>query len=116
MKYGVMIDTPSTPSRSAIFVRRITSRVVSAPVPGINGNAVVDVSDGGGDDFLLFALIQSVKLAIGAEDEDAMNAVFDEMVEEPFQTGNVEVLVGQHRRGDGRNNALDTHDCPSRNG
>ena len=32
-KYGVMTDTPSAPSRSAIFVNRTASRVVSAPVP-----------------------------------------------------------------------------------
>lgn len=32
-KYGVMTDTPAAPSFAAIRLRRITSPVVSAPVP-----------------------------------------------------------------------------------
>ena len=48
---------------------------------------------GRGDHFLLFALIQSVKLTISAEYEDAVNAVGDEAVEKPTQPRQVEQRV-----------------------
>ena len=83
MKYGVMTDTPSTPSRSAIFVSRTDLARRLRPGAGEDRHALVDVSHRRGDDFLLFALVERVELAVGAEHEDAVNAVGDEVVEEP---------------------------------
>ena len=64
---------------------------------------------GRGDHLLLLALVQGVELAVGAEDEDAMDAGADEAIEEPFQTRQVQVFVGLHRRGHGGDDAVDTH-------
>jgi hypothetical protein len=72
------------------------------------------VGHGRGDHFLLFALIQSVKLAISAKYEDAVNAVGDEAVEKPTQPRQVEVLVRKHGGGNGRNDAADLHEELSR--
>jgi hypothetical protein len=44
-------------------------------------------------DMLLLALIESVKLAVGAEDENVVNAVGNEGIEEPFQTWQVEIAA-----------------------
>jgi len=78
----------------------------------INGNTLVYMSNGRGDDFLLFALIERVKLAVGAEYENAVDAVGDEVVDEPAQARQIEILVGLHRRGNGRNDAGNLHDDP----
>src|SRR5579875_3874144 len=60
---------------------------------GINRDTLVYMSNRCSDDFLLLALIQSVKLAVGAENKDAVNPIGDEMVDEPFQARQVEILV-----------------------
>ena len=78
-----MTETPSTPSRSAILreAHRLARRLGAGA--GVDGHALVDVLHGGGDDVLLLALVQSVELAVGAEDEDAVHAAADEVVDEP---------------------------------
>src|SRR5438046_527957 len=58
------------------------------------------------------ALGQAVELAVGAEDEDAVSAAGEEAVDEPLEPRQVEVFVGLHRRGDGGDDALDTHGNP----
>ena len=105
-----MTDTPSAPSRSAMCVSRTDLARRLGAGAGVDGHALVDVGHGRGDDFLLFALVEGVELAVGAEDEDAVDAVVDEVVEEPAQPRQVEVLVGLHRRGDGRDDAVDVHE------
>ena len=54
---------------------------------GINGHTFVHMSNRRGDDFLLLTLVEGVKLAVGAEDENTMNAVGDEVIEEPRRRG-----------------------------
>src|SRR2546421_136765 len=53
--------------------------------------------------------VERVELAVGAEHEDAVDAAVDEVVDEPLEAREVEVFVGQHRRGDGGDDALDAH-------
>ena len=38
-----------------------------------------------------------------------MHAGADEVIDEGAEAGEVEILVGQHRRGDGRDDAADFH-------
>jgi len=80
-----MTETPSTPSRSAMRVRRTASRVVSAPVPAYTGTRFADVGHRRGDHFLLLALVECVELAVGAEHEDAVYALGDEVIDEPLE-------------------------------
>ena len=88
----------------------MTSRVRLGPGAGEHGDSPVDVGHRGGDHLLLLALVQGVELAVRAEDEDAVHAVADEVVEEPSETGKVQVLVGLHRGGDRRNDPVKVHD------
>ena len=57
-------------------------------------------------------LVEGVELAVGAEDEDAVDAAGDEVVDEPFEARQVEIFIGLHRGSDGRNDAADLHDEP----
>jgi len=65
--------------------------------------------DGGGDHLLLLVIVHRVEFAIGAEHEDAVDAAVDKVIEEPLEPRQIEVFVGLHRRGDGRDDALDFH-------
>ena len=97
MKYGVITETPAAPSRSAIFVSRLTSRVVSAPVPrtpasGCRRGPRVR------DDGVLLALGERVELAGCAQHEDAMHAASEHEVNVLSQGGQVEFLIRGERR------------------
>src|SRR5207249_10380704 len=54
----------------------------------------------------------SVELAVGAQDEDAVDAAGEEAVDEPLEPGQVKVFVGLHRCGDRGDDALDAHGNP----
>ncbi len=100
MKYGVITETPAAPSRSAILVRRMTSRVVSAPVPTKTGErpftcAMVSTTT------ICFSRSSSrVELAGGAEYEDAVHAAREHEVDVIPQTGEVEFVIRRQRRDD----------------
>src|SRR5204862_5084265 len=78
---------------------------------GVDGYALVDVGDRGGDHLLFLALVKGVELTVGAEHEDAVDAGRDLLVDEGAQARQVEVLVGLHRRDDRGNDAVDLHDA-----
>ena len=77
-----MTDTPSTPSRWAIFGKpnRLARRLGAGA--GVDRNPFIDVSDSGSNDLLLLPLVQGVELAVGTQDEDAVDPPADKVVDE----------------------------------
>src|SRR5262249_5875725 len=61
-------------------------------------------------DLLFLALVQGIKLAVRTEDEDAVHAAADEVVDEPSETGNIQILVVLHRGGDRWNDPVELHE------
>jgi len=68
-------------------IHRFLFELRDAPGAGAreDRDAPVDVGDGGGADFLFFALVEGVELAIGAEDEDTVDTGCNLAVEKPAQ-------------------------------
>src|SRR5262249_41435013 len=62
-----------------------------------------------GDHLLLLALVQGVELAVGAQDENAVDPLRDQVIQEPFEPRQVQVLVGLHGRRDGGDDASYIH-------
>src|SRR5205807_3498244 len=72
-------------------------------------HALVDVGHGGRDYLLLFTVIQGVELTVSAEDENPMHTAGNEMIQKPAQARQIEIFVVAHRRGDGRDDSMDSH-------
>ena len=83
------------------------------PGAGEDGHPLVDVGHRRGDHLLLLGLVQGAELAVGAEDEDAVDPAGDQVIDEPAQTRDVQVLVVLHRGRDGRDDPLNLHEHAS---
>jgi hypothetical protein len=69
----------------------------------------------GGDHLLFLVFVQGVEFAIRAEDKEAVDSAGDKPVQEPSETGQVEIFIRLHRGGNGRDNSTDLHNNLHRN-
>ena len=76
-----------------------------------HGHAARDDADGLADDLVAALIGGEDDLARGSEEEQAVDAAVDHVVDEPLERGDVELVVGRVGRDDGRDDAPESLVC-----
>ena len=99
--------------REHIRAQRFAHQGLADGVPGadaagacVDGDAALYFVDDDGENLLLFLLIQDIALAVGAEGEDSMDAVFDHPVHLAAELLLVDGFILIHGGDDGNNDTF----------